>query len=660
MTWLTPTAGLILAAVVIPPLVLLYFLKLRRKPQPIASTFLWKRAIEDLRANAPFQRLRRSILLLLQLIALILLALSLMQPQIQGGDVDRGKVVILIDHSASMSAADVEDGGTRLDEAKRQARGYIESLYGGGIFASTNAEAMVIAFSDRAEIMCRFTGSRALLLDAVDRIEQTHGESSIEEALKLARAYTTNVDPENPRAVAEGAHLELFSDGRIKDIDEQVLRDETMRYHAIGTPEGDNVAFSAVAIDRPYDQPTAVQVFAGLVNFGAELASCEVQLSVDGVARHIETIDVGPATIDPATNRLVPGRNNVAFSPFEQPRGAVFELANLRGDELAVDNVATIVVAPSKALRVGIVMAERDPFLLTALEGIKLERLEELTVADFQALADAGTIHPYDVIVLSGVKVEQLPVGRFLTFGEPPPVDGLNPFGEGDTQLPLAVRGDHPVLRFVQMDPVRIARSVLIQPADNVEVLVDGSRGPLVVTGSDRSRHYVHVTFNPLDSTWFRRRSFPMFILNAVEYLGHLGDALSAQGFVPGQAISLRLPTDATNISMQPPTGDAISVDIASDPESFTWGPVRRAGLYMISYDTNSASSRQTRPVAVNLISESEGDIHPAPEIVLSQDRVEGLRGSGAAYTPLWPWAVALCLVLVMLEWWTYHRKAFV
>jgi hypothetical protein len=659
MTWLTPITGLILAMAVIPPLILLYFLKLRRRPHPIASTFLWKKAVEDLRANAPFQRLRRSILLLLQLIALVLLALSLMQPQLQGGDVDRGKVVILIDNSASMTADDADDGGTRLAEAKKRARSFVESLWGGGIFASTSAEGMVIAFSDRAEIMCRFTSSRALLLDAIDRVEPTHGESNIAEALKLARAYTTNVDPEMDRPVAEGAHFELFSDGRIHDLEQQVLRDEVMRYHPIGQPEADNVAFSAIAIDRPYDRPTAVQVFAGLINFSEEPVTCEIQLSVDGAARHIESVEVEAATADPATKHLVPGRNNVVFSPFEQPRGAVVELANLREDDLAVDNIASIIVAPSKNLRVGVAMDQHDPFLITALEGIKLERLELLSPDELRELAASGTIDPYDVVVLSDVEVERLPRGRYLTFGTPPPFDGLNPFGDGKEQIVLDARSDHPALRFVQFESLFILQSKLVQPADHIEELVEGNRGPLIMTGSREGTSFIHVTFNPLDSNWFRLRSFPNFVLNAVEHLGHLGEAITAQGFAPGEAITARLPATASNVQIVTPDGTAQSVEML-DPEAFSWGPARLAGLHVIMFDSPDSPVRQSRPLAVNLISELEGDIRPAPEVVLSQDRVEGVGGGGAAYIPLWPWAVGVCLVVVMLEWWTYHRKAFV
>src|ERR1700693_3908182 len=42
-------------------LVLLYFLKLKRKPLHVPSTFLWRKSIEDLRVNALFQWLRNNV-----------------------------------------------------------------------------------------------------------------------------------------------------------------------------------------------------------------------------------------------------------------------------------------------------------------------------------------------------------------------------------------------------------------------------------------------------------------------------------------------------------------------------------------------------------------------------------------------------------------------
>ncbi|MGA0173914.1 MAG: BatA domain-containing protein, partial [Phycisphaerales bacterium] len=85
MTWLTPLTGLLAFAAVVPPLVVLYFLRLRRKRREISSTLLWRRSVEDLEANAPWQRLRPNLLLLLQLLVLLALAAAVAQPLAQGG-----------------------------------------------------------------------------------------------------------------------------------------------------------------------------------------------------------------------------------------------------------------------------------------------------------------------------------------------------------------------------------------------------------------------------------------------------------------------------------------------------------------------------------------------------------------------------------------------
>src|SRR5262245_37894987 len=166
-----------LLAVVPPLIVALYFLKLRREPLAVPSTYLWSRAIEDLHVNSLWQRLRQSLLLFLQLLLIALLAFTLLRPGWQGTKLIGNRFIFLIDTSASMQATDVSP--SRLDQAKKQARQMIQQIRQGDT-------AMVISFSNVAKVEQSFTDNKKLLASRVDLIEPTYRPSDINEALRAA------------------------------------------------------------------------------------------------------------------------------------------------------------------------------------------------------------------------------------------------------------------------------------------------------------------------------------------------------------------------------------------------------------------------------------------------------------------------------------------
>jgi hypothetical protein len=235
MEFLTPLAGLYAAAAAVPLLLLLYFLKLRRQEVLVSSTLLWKRAVRDLQVNAPFQRLRRNLLLLLQLLALAAVLAALAQPVLALRRGPGQRYVLLIDRSASMNATDVKP--TRLDAAKKQAKAFIESMRTGSTLSwrDQSDHAMVIAFDQRANVVCSFTSDKRQLASRIDAIEAGDGTSRLGEAVTVARAFAQSSGVESaPGHNGKPAQLVLVSDGRIGDLDGIIVGDDEVVFHRIG------------------------------------------------------------------------------------------------------------------------------------------------------------------------------------------------------------------------------------------------------------------------------------------------------------------------------------------------------------------------------------------------------------------------------------------
>jgi N-terminal double-transmembrane domain len=179
MSLLAPLA--LLSALIVGPLIVaMYLLKLRREERRVSSTFLWRRMVRDVEANAPWQRLRRNWLLLLQLLILILLAIALARPFFLTTGISGRNLIIILDRSASMAATDVAP--SRLEAARRQAQTLVEQLPEGG-------RATIIAVGGQMEVVAASTTDRRQMNDAIRSITPSVGSrSDLSQALALAAA----------------------------------------------------------------------------------------------------------------------------------------------------------------------------------------------------------------------------------------------------------------------------------------------------------------------------------------------------------------------------------------------------------------------------------------------------------------------------------------
>ncbi|HEX8325362.1 MAG TPA: VWA domain-containing protein [Tepidisphaeraceae bacterium] len=669
MTWL-PTflnwpAALIASAIAIPALLLLYFLKLRRREMKVSSTLLWRKAVQDLQVNSPFQKLRRNLLLLLQMLILLAILLALANPITFYRPGAAMNTVILIDHSASMNATDGDKSGrTRLDEAKRRAVDLIDAMPRGG-------RAMVISFNDSAETVQPYTTDAPALRRAIESVAPTDRPSRLRLAYQLADA----------QAVADAAapsqqRVFLLSDGRIGDASEVSLRGE-LRYEPVGNPQSKNVAIVSLSAKRNYDNPTQVQVFARLANFGPEPVTTDVQLSVAALDEPAKTTDDFQVRQVKSDLKLPPARwtdaeraeaerqgqttgDSVEFTLDLTSAGVIkLEQTNKDADVLSADDSACVVVPPPKPLNVALV-TDGNYFLEKAVNSLGLKDPKVLSPGAWEQKPPADV----DVVIFDRYVPRTLPPsGNFVWFAALP--SGLPLKQAKDTagreqffkdQTVLDWKRDHPMLRDIPLRKIYAAEtmSLVVPLAD--EVLIDGADGPLVVLDHAGRQTHLVIAFDALQSNWPLQIGFPMFLQRALQYLAAGSDLGVRESFTPGDSPRLpranldRVASGQRQITLIAPDGRR-SVDVPATGD-FALPALSTVGLY-----STDPPVPQYERLAVNLLDEVESNTRPT-------DTAPGNNGPAAAAdagrTPLqwWWWLLAAVgIPLLLAEWWVYARR---
>ncbi|MEK6237306.1 MAG: BatA and WFA domain-containing protein [Planctomycetales bacterium] len=269
-----------------PAIILLYFLKLKRKRIEVPSTFLWHKSIEDLHVNSLFQWLRQNILLFLQLLFVLLVLLTVARPFWMGDQLTGERFIFLIDNSASMAAEDAD--GSRLEEAKRQIEAHIDAMPSGAV-------AMLVSFANGARTEQTYTANKAELKEQLREIKQTQQSTTAMEALRLAGGLAnpgrSSFDQTEEEIASDGADVSvaeampadlfIFSDGNFP-TPEFSLQNLRPYFRPIGEPDAANIGIAAFSIQENEERPGEVQAYARLHNFGLQDATAEVRLYVVG------------------------------------------------------------------------------------------------------------------------------------------------------------------------------------------------------------------------------------------------------------------------------------------------------------------------------------------------------------------------------------------
>ncbi len=672
MSFLAPLAFWI-TAIVVPALLVLYFLKLRRRQEIVPSTLLWRRAVQDLQVNAPFQKLRKNLLLFLQLLILALGVTALARPIIETSVSDEHSVVLLIDRSASMNALE-EGGQTRFEMAKEQAIRYVKTLnrtrsrwwsfFGG---AEAQARVMAIAFADRAVVVSPFTGSMTDVIDLIEKLEPTDGRTNMGEALELAEAYMMQTTLEQtPETAEQASRIVLFSDGAVSGVADVVLRAGSLTLIPIGQA-GDNVGITALRIQRNYERPELLSTLVQLENFGPERVTTDVSVYIDGRLTTVQTIERLAAARARGEEAVGTGETgdegpeiSSAALSFEFPleTGGLLEARLSRDDALLVDNRAFVIVPPPRKLSVLLVSAQNF-FLEAALQGLSLEKYDYLTPQQYEnSPAEEIELNGqslYDVVIFDKHRTSRLPSGNYVFLGAVPENEGITVEGELEDHSLQWWDETHPILRNVALDYVFAAQGLVLETPPRAEKLIEGPRGAVLFRYSNEGRHYLVLSFAIENSSWWGKVSFPKFVQNAVLFMGSGGALAEREPLRPGDP--LRIPLAAETETARLACPDGTHVTLRADARGVArYAATHKVGVYQVEPGVPGRDR-----FAVNLESASESDISPRQSFELGGGATIEVGEVIRSATPeVWRWFIGAALLIAFFEWYVYNRRVVI
>jgi hypothetical protein len=621
MSFLSPLAFALGALAL--PIIALYMLRLRRVEQPISSTFLWQQLVRDREANAPWQRLRFNWLLLLQLLALAALVVALARPFQAISTIAGGRIVLLLDASASMGATDVTP--SRFAQARQVALEMVNALGAGDTMT-------VIRVAAVPEVLAAASRDRMVLRQAIEDAEPSDASADWLAALTLAAGGAVGVSE---------LKVVIVSDGGLP-LDLPPVPDD-VRYVPVGAEAG-NLAISALATaSLPGRSP---QLFARISNYGDQDTEVILDVRLDGS-------DV----LYTARRYAVPARGYVDIFDVELPPDFATLAAHLTmparaagRDYLPADNRAYAVRDRAGAGRV-LLVTEGNLFLeqiLRSLRGVELFKM---------APADALPAEPFDLVVLDGTLPAALPAADLLLVN-PPTGTTFFQIGAERAQIgTMAVHPDDPRARNlgVYMETVRVARFRELSAIPWATTLVSVDGLPLVAAGEVDARQVAILPFDARypNTDMVLQPAWPILIAELAAWFSPPRITDAPASLSPGSPVTVRFIEDADEAIIRLPDGSSVRMKAGASTAAFAG--TLTPGLYEVTLRQGGAEVRREF-FAVNLFDAAESAIAPRHSIRVGIVEIGRDVREETGRREFWPWVVGAGLALLAVEWWAYHR----
>ncbi len=501
-----------LALLAVPVIVLMYLLKQKYEEKEIPSLYLWKKAFPETKSAQPWQKLRKNLLMFLQIAAAVLLAVSLAGPYIMG-KMQVTDYVLALDCSMSMQAEDV--GKSRFAAAKEAARDIVENAPAGSSFS-------LVPVTDKPYVALSASTDTQTVLRRLDALQPTAGGADWQTAKTLLQTEKNVL----------GGEILLFTDdyGQL---------DGLSALETVLNGGGENAALTLLS---SREQEDGLLALTRVENYGKESCERTVTLYADGAA--FDTVSV----------ELAAGEaQDVTFSGI--PLGTETLMARIfPEDVLTADDVLYQGVAGT-AKRKALLVTEQNLFLEKALSVMGQLELYKTSPENAENLSG------YSLYVFDGALPETLPEHGFLM-----------QFGGGESGM----RGFSGRARGVENKDIAGAENVSFDIAEGRTLSESWGRsllradGQTIAVYGERDGHKTAVFgFDLHDTDLPLTAGFPVLLHGLMEWYFPQNTADIA-GAVAGEDIEPSLLPETEQAWIETPAGERAAIAPPFPPRTFS------------------------------------------------------------------------------------------
>jgi Ca-activated chloride channel family protein len=601
-----------------PVIIFFYLLKLKRKEVVISSVLLWSHLVKDVQANAPFQKLKKNLLLLLQLLIAFLCIFALARPAVFTSSLGGSNVVVVLDGSASMKSRDAA-GGSRFEEAKQKALRMIGDMHGGD-------RMMVLLATNRTHRLSSFTTDREELRHAIKDAQPRDTTTNLRDAVLLAASVAGQ---------QQGGRIYVLSDGAFPEMDELDTRGSEILFDKIGTGHN-NVGIVAMDVRRAFTDQGGYQLFMAVRNYSSKPRKCNVEFYRNDALIDVRPLDLPAAPADPGFTE-----KTEVFKDLPETTGILRAKLDIK-DDLDSDNEAYAQLSQRQNLNV-LLVTDGDLYLQSALNLDPQVKLSTIAPASYNAQQG------FDVTVFENTGPKKVGPGAHLYVncaGETAPVEITGKVSNGRI---LTWERTHPVMRYVKLSGLDLPEALVAKKQPWGVTLAEDENGVVIAAGEHNGVKSAYVGFPLLKTDFPLRVAFPILFTNIVQWLATSPGRTEGLQLRAGQTAPIEVPASAGEITVASPSGE--KTRIKPDGRVVYFADTEDAGVYQVR------GKNFEREFAVNLLSRDESATAPQDKIQFGRRPVQtGFTGAKSAHE-FWRWLVLLALVVLGLEWWVFHRR---